>query len=110
MGDSASPDPQHRYGAKPFDTATGYSGLDDHVERVREEARRDPSGDVVGNADTAPQPDDGDMPPDNGRRASVHPVTERSTAPAPERAAVIPARISTTIRRAEADTPRPVPR
>lgn len=62
-------DPERPRQANAFDQPTGYSGQDYAVAREREIGRQ--AADPV----FRPEPDERDLPPDNGARASVDPST-----------------------------------
>lgn len=73
--DQGKVDPERRDGSNAFDTNSGYSGQEYHVER--EDALGDamPSGTVVKQADVAPAEEERAIPPENGRRARFDPAT-----------------------------------
>lgn len=62
-------DPTRPREGNAFDRPTGYSGQDYGREHEAAEGRR-AAGDKAGTPDAA-----ADLPPDNGRRASIDPVT-----------------------------------
>lgn len=63
--------------ATPFNDLEGYSGQDYNRDKQAELARVDPAGRVHGDGESLlpADPDDRDIGPENGRRASFDPVT-----------------------------------
>ncbi|HEX4694369.1 hypothetical protein [Sphingomonas sp.] len=58
-----------------FDSPEGYSGQDYDRDREAAEGVKLPSGTVAARPGDVPPPDDADLPPDAGKRASFDPQT-----------------------------------
>ncbi|MFN3434148.1 MAG: hypothetical protein ACK4ZY_07080 [Sphingomonas sp.] len=67
-------DPGRDRDGNPFDAATGLYGQEYHRDREAALGRQAPSGTVAARPGE-PRPDDPDLPPDAGRRASFDPAT-----------------------------------
>ncbi len=72
--DGLAVDPGRDPDRNPFDTDTGLYGQEYHRDREAAMGRQAPSGTVAAHPGEA-GPDNADLPPDNGRRASFDPAT-----------------------------------
>jgi hypothetical protein len=75
MPDSTRVDPERDTTGNPFDRNAGEYGLDYNKDREAALGRQAPSGTVAARPGDPHPPQDPNMPPDNGMRASFDPRT-----------------------------------
>lgn len=75
MPDTSKVDPGRDTTGNPFDRDAGHYGLDYHRDRESDLGRQTPSGTVAARPDDPHPPQDPNLPPENGLRASFDPQT-----------------------------------